>query len=158
MTLPEIIPVREGSDLLGFVAIDSEVRGMASGGLRMRRDVSGGELALPLYYLATTYFHLRKGDLGEELFRRFLEESPGNPSAASYLGRILMWRKEWEEAEKWLTTARTVLPDDGDLNYWLATTYAAEGKRDEAISAVKRSLETKPNREEARKLLKRLEC
>ncbi len=115
------------------------------------------DLAPPLYYLATTYFHLRKGDLGEKLFRRFLEESPGNPSAASYLGRILMWKKEWAEAERWLKAARAVLPADGDLNFWLATTCAAEGKRGEAVAFVKRSLEANPTRKDARKLLERLE-
>ncbi len=46
MTAPETIPIRDTSGLLGFVAVDSVVRGMASGGLRMRPDVTGAELAL----------------------------------------------------------------------------------------------------------------
>ncbi len=46
MAKPEIITVRDGGGLIGFVAIDSEVCGKASGGLRMHAEVSEDELSL----------------------------------------------------------------------------------------------------------------
>ncbi len=110
-----------------------------------------------LYYLGSTYFHLEERDLGERQFRRVLELDPGNPSAASYLGRITMWQGKWDEAKRLLLLASSATPDDANLNVWLAQTHASLGETDAAIAALERALTIDPALTRARQELTRLQ-
>ncbi|MBM3319229.1 MAG: tetratricopeptide repeat protein [Candidatus Eisenbacteria bacterium] len=107
----------------------------------------------PLFYLGTVRFHLQEGDLGEEAFRRFLELVPGNPSAESYLGRVLLRKGEWEEALEHLLQARRALPENADLDTWIGLGLVRSGRGAEAVPYLERALRAEPHREDARRLL-----
>ncbi|NNE09289.1 MAG: tetratricopeptide repeat protein [Gemmatimonadetes bacterium] len=109
-----------------------------------------------VYYLGSTYFHLEERDLGERQFRRVLELDPGNPSAASYLGRITMWQGKWEEAKRLLLLAFAATPDDANLNVWLAQTHASLGETNAAIAALERAVALDSSLTRARQELERL--
>ncbi|RPJ41636.1 MAG: tetratricopeptide repeat protein, partial [Candidatus Latescibacterota bacterium] len=107
----------------------------------------------PLYYLGAVRFHMKEGDFGEDALRRFLDRVPGNPSAESYLGRVLLLDARWEEALGHLLGAYRALPGNADLNAWIALALVRLGRIDEARSHVERALRTDPDHADARRLL-----
>jgi tetratricopeptide (TPR) repeat protein len=107
----------------------------------------------PLFYLGTVRFHLQESDLGEGAFRRFLELVPGNPSAESYLGRVLLRKGEWEEALEHLFAARRALPENADLETWIGLGLVRSGRGAEAVPYLERALQAEPDREDSRRLL-----
>lgn len=115
------------------------------------------DLDPPLYYLGAAMFHLQEDDMGERHFREFLRKVPGNPSAAGYLGRILMIRGEWAEAKEYLLLAGHVLSRDADLNCWLARACVNLGETDEAREYLAKALEIDPNHKETRVILGNME-
>lgn len=112
-------------------------------------------LSQPIYYLGATEFMLKKTDLGEAAFREYLLRDSENPSAESYLGRILMWRGEWGEALGHLMIARRVLPKEPDLNGWIARTLSELGRWTEALEYVDRSLAVDPHNDTALRVRQR---
>ncbi|MFH1279164.1 MAG: tetratricopeptide repeat protein [Candidatus Eisenbacteria bacterium] len=113
---------------------------------------SAPELSQPIFYLGATEFMLQRTDLGEMAFREYLHRNPGNLSAESYLGRALMWRGEWEEALEHLLVAHEALPNEADLNFWIARTLDELGRREEARAYAGRALAADPNHQGALRL------
>ena len=114
------------------------------------------DLQMTRYFLGSTLFHLERGDFGEEQFRKFLEREPGNPSAAGYLGRILMWKGEWKSAKEQLIVALQAPQDEAEVNVWLGQTCYELGEKSEAVRYLTRALELNPDFARAREVLESL--
>lgn len=112
----------------------------------------------PHYYLASCYFNLQEGDMGEAHYWFVLSNNPDDPTAAGELGRVLMWRGEWEGAKRLLLVSHNALPDDPDVNTWLGRTCYALGERGEAIRYLKRALALDPGLTRVREILTDLEA
>jgi tetratricopeptide (TPR) repeat protein len=110
-------------------------------------------LAPPLYYMGTSLFHLKEGDLGEDALRKFLERTPENPSAEGYLGRVLLLKKQWAEALDHLLVARRTLGDNPDLDTWIGMALLRLDRKEEAKGYLGRALEKDPGHADARRLL-----
>ncbi len=113
--------------------------------------------ALPIrYYLGACEFQLKRGDLGEEHFVRFLDHYPNNSSAASYLGRIYLVRGDWRRAIETLGITYRQLPDNAYVNLWLGHAHFNLGEDDVAGQFLKRAIELKPNIESAGRMLEQI--
>ena len=112
----------------------------------------------PHYYLASCQFNLREGDMGEAHYWYVLSRNPTDPTAAGELGRVLMWRGEWEGAKKLLLVSYESLPDDPSVNTWLGQTCYALGERSEAIRYLKHAIALDPELSTVRKIVTDLEA
>jgi len=112
------------------------------------------ELDPPWFYLGAARFHLQRDDLGEGAFRRFLQRVPDNPSAASYLGRALLWGKRYDEALEMLLVAHRSLPGNADLNLWIGTVLVRLGRGPEAAPYLESALRINPRIQGAEELLR----
>jgi tetratricopeptide (TPR) repeat protein len=112
------------------------------------------DLDPPWFYLGAARFHLRRDDLGESAFRRFLERVPDNPSAASYLGRVLLYGKRYDEALEMLLVAHRSLPGNADLNLWIGTALVRSGRGSEAAPYLESALSINPRIPGAEELLR----
>ncbi|NNE09909.1 MAG: tetratricopeptide repeat protein, partial [Gemmatimonadetes bacterium] len=106
------------------------------------------------YYLGASKFHLQKEDLGESDFRRFLALDPGNPSGASYLGRVCLVTGRWNEAIDQLLVAYGQFPADPDLNYWIARAQYGAKNYGQAREFAERALRLRPGFEEAERIVR----
>lgn len=96
--------------------------------------------------------------MGEAHYWFVLSNNPDDPTAAGELGRVLMWRGEWEGAKRLLLVSHNALPDDPDVNTWLGRTCYALGERGEAIRYLKRALALDPGLTRVREILTDLEA
>lgn len=106
------------------------------------------------YYLGASRFHLQKGDYGESSFLRVLELDPGNPSAASYLGRVYLVTKRWNQAIEQLVVAYMHFPGDPDLTYWVSKAHYGAKNYGQAREFAERALRLRPGFKEAERILR----
>jgi predicted Zn-dependent protease len=69
-----------------------------------------------------------QNDAAESAYRRVLAADPGNVQANAGLAHLLITRKEFSEAEKFLRKALEKSPDDPAMTAQLATVLAAQNK------------------------------
>ena len=78
-------------------------------------------------------------------------ESHGNQLPLVHLlGRLYLWRGQYEEAEVWLEKATTMSPRSVDLWLDLAGALDGAGRLEEALAAYRRAVELAPEHYQAR--------
>ena len=109
------------------------------------------DLVVARYFRARSAW--QRGDLDQALtdLQYASEREPQNRLIAAELGRLYMQRNEFDQAEKWLTTARDLQPDDPIGWLALAELYAgrAYGTPPQAIEAAQQAVQHAPSQAEA---------
>jgi cytochrome c-type biogenesis protein CcmH/NrfG len=85
----------------------------------------------------------------ETTFKEMIRQFPDSPMGHFSLGRLYVDEKRWDEAVGALSEAARLDPDYAAAIVALGDAFAGAGKKDEAISAWKRALETPHGRRDA---------
>ncbi|MBI2821282.1 MAG: tetratricopeptide repeat protein [Acidobacteria bacterium] len=88
---------------------------------------------------------VEKGEAGDavEILEELARRNPFDSSVLLELGRIQREQKKYPEAIAGFRSAAKADPDNTEVSYWLAVTLADTAQREEAISILKKLLDTK---------------
>ncbi len=91
---------------------------------------------------ARVYSLMESGDPSRALalLNEEMGENPANPEAYLILGKIMMSRKEYENAERYFLATIQLDPDSGEAFLLLGGCYDLMGKKEDALASIRRSL------------------
>lgn len=95
-------------------------------------------------------------DLALNRAQQAVEITPANPNFHDTLGWVYRARGELADAERTLATASTMSGAGADVHYHLGLVLRAQGKPDEATSALRKSIELNPKHQGAQTALKEM--
>ncbi len=129
--------------LLGKAHLFAQNHLAATAPLERALELGDRSPATRLYLAAALWETGRPGD-AEPIYRRLVEEAPGNFVAVHQLGRLLLWQGRAAEAVPQLRRAATLRPTAADAAFDLAQALAAADELDEALAAYRRAVELEP--------------
>ena len=105
--------------------------------------------------LGLVYRLMNRPEEAYELWRSIDIQQPYYPDINEFLGNIMMENRNWQEAADYFKKEITLRQDSADLWYKLGYVLLQMNKKDEGVSALKRSLELSPADNPAQFLLQR---
>lgn len=122
------------------------------------RNETGEQKAGPLVKKGDTLRIHARWEAAESYYREVLRHVPGHPEASKGLSYvILQMGGDPNEALRYAKKAEAGIPQDPDAHYFLGLCYEAVEMVKPAKSAYSRTLELKPNHQEAKKRLRKLQ-
>lgn len=95
-------------------------------------------------YLAAALWETGRPGEAEAIYRRRVEEAPGDFLAVHQLGRLLLWQGRAADAVPHLRRAAAMRPAAADVAFDLAQALAAADELDAALAAYRRAVELAP--------------
>ena len=107
--------------------------------------------------LGITYTRLGRFDEAHRMFAHMLSVAPNSATTYNNLGSLLLTERRWSEAADALAKAVALDPTMANAHNGLGVAYAQQGQFDRAIAEWRRTLEIRPDFEDARDNIRRAE-